>query len=61
MIEGIVVANYLEDSKADLARSALWLAIDGESEEGEASTLTLRTEVAETAPAPLVPTKAAAA
>ncbi|MXZ96215.1 MAG: hypothetical protein F4Y99_09850 [Acidimicrobiaceae bacterium] len=61
MIEGIVVANYLEDSKADLVRSALWLAIDGEGDQGDASTLTLRTEVVETAPAPPVPTKAAAA
>lgn len=50
MIEGIVVANYLEDSKADLVRSALWLAIDGESEEDDASALTLRTDVAVTAP-----------
>ena len=61
MIEGIVVANYLEGARADLVRSALWLAIDGESEEDDASGLTLRTEVAETAPAPPVPTKAAAA
>lgn len=50
MIEGIVVANYLEDSKADLVRSTLWLAIDGEGEEDDASTLTLRTEVAKTTP-----------
>ena len=50
MIEGIVVANYLEDSKADLVRSTLWLAIDGESEEDAASALTLRTEVAAIAP-----------
>lgn len=61
MIEGIVVANYLEDSKADLVRSALWLAIDGEGTEDDAGALTLRTEVAATAPAPPVPTKAAAA
>lgn len=61
MIEGIVVANYLEDSKADLVRSALWLAIDGEGEEGEASTLTLRTEVAATAPPSPPQLKAAAA
>ena len=61
MIEGIVVANYLEDSKADLVRSALWLAVDGEGEDGDVGTLALRTEVAETALAPPVPTKAAAA
>ena len=29
MVEGIVVANYLTGARADLARSALWLAIDG--------------------------------
>ena len=50
MIEGIVVANHLEDSKADLVRSALWLAIDSESEEDDAGALTLRTEVVETTP-----------
>ena len=50
MIEGIVVANYLEDSKADLVRSALWLAIDGEGEEGDVGALTLRTDVAAIAP-----------
>ena len=55
------MANDLEDSKADLVRSALWLAIDGESEEGDAGALTLRTEVVETAAAPPVPAKAAAA
>lgn len=31
MIEGIVVANRLEGARADLARSALWLAVDGDS------------------------------
>ena len=30
MIEGIVVANRLEDARADLARSALWLAVDSD-------------------------------
>ena len=30
MIEGIVVANYLTGARADLARSALWLAVDGD-------------------------------
>ena len=59
MIEGIVVANYLEDSKADLVRSALWLAIDGDNDTGE---LTLRTEAIETVPvAPPQPNAAAAA
>ena len=61
MIEGIVVANCLEGARADLVRSALWLAIDGESGEGNAGALTLRTEVAVTAPAQPVPAKAAAA
>jgi len=62
MIEGIVVANYLEDARADLVRSALWLAIDGDGGEGDAGALTLRTEVAETAPAaPSQPDAAAAA
>ena len=50
MIEGIVVANYLEGARADLVRSALWLAIDGEADEGDASALALRTETVETAP-----------
>ncbi|MYJ29249.1 MAG: hypothetical protein F4072_04600 [Acidimicrobiaceae bacterium] len=31
MIEGIIVANYLAGARADLARSALWLAIDGDA------------------------------
>ena len=31
MIEGIVVANHLTAARADLARSTLWLAIDGEA------------------------------
>ena len=29
MVEGIVVANHLTGARADLARSALWLAVDG--------------------------------
>ena len=58
MIEGIVVANYLEGARADLVRSALWLAIDGDADAGE---LTLRTEIVATAPPPPVPTEAAAA
>ncbi len=60
MIEGIVVANCLEGARADLVRSALWLAIDGESDD-DAGTLTLGTELAESAPASPAPTKAAAA
>ena len=35
MIEGIVVANYLTGARADLARSALWLAVDAEADAGE--------------------------
>ena len=31
MIEGIVVANYLTGARADLARSALWLSVDGDA------------------------------
>ena len=31
MIEGIVVANYLTGARADLARSALWLAVDSDA------------------------------
>ena len=31
MIEGIVVANYLAGARADLARSALWLAVDADA------------------------------
>ena len=37
MIEGIVVANYLTGARADLARSALWLAVDGDATEGPAA------------------------
>lgn len=62
MIEGIVVANYLEGARADLVRSALWLAIDGESGESNTGALTLRTETSEPLPAvPLQPDTAAAA
>ena len=62
MIEGIVVANYLEGARADLVRSALWLAIDGEDGKGDACPLTLRTEVVETAPpSPPQPREATAA
>ena len=31
MVAGIVVANYLTGARADLARSALWLAVDGDA------------------------------
>ena len=31
MIEGIVVANHLSGSRADVARAALWLAVDTEA------------------------------
>ncbi len=61
MIEGIVVANNLEVARADLARSALWLAVDGEGGEGDAGALTLRTEVSETARTPPSQPKEAAA
>ena len=33
MIEGIIVASDFEGARADLARSALWLAVDGDSDE----------------------------
>ena len=58
MIEGIVVANYLEDSKADLVRSALWLAIDGDADAGE---LILRNETSEPIQAASPQSNAAAA
>ena len=32
MVEGIVVANRLEGPRADLARSALWLAVDSDAD-----------------------------
>ncbi len=47
MVEGILVANYLEGSKADVVRSVLWLAIDGDDCIDE---LTLRTETVEAVP-----------
>ena len=47
MVEGILVANYLEGSKADVVRSVLWLAIDGDDCIDE---LTLRTETFEAVP-----------
>ncbi len=47
MVEGIVVSNGLVGARADLARSALWLAVDGEHDPGA---LELRTEVADSAP-----------
>ena len=58
MIEGIVVANHLGGARADLARSALWLAVDGDAEAGE---LAARTEPTHTVPAaPARPDAAAA-
>ena len=51
MIEGIVVANRLEDARADLARSALWLAVDSDVDAGD---LAVRT-----GPTPAVPAAAA--
>ncbi|MCY4069178.1 MAG: hypothetical protein OXE79_08775 [Acidimicrobiaceae bacterium] len=35
MIEGIVVSNSLEAPRADLVRSALWLAVDGAPDDAE--------------------------
>ncbi len=32
MIEGIVVANGLTGAKADMARSALWLAVEPQAD-----------------------------
>ena len=65
MIEGIVVANRLEAARADLVRSALWLAIDGDTDSASDSApgeLALRTETVQTAPAPQPqPSTAAAA
>ncbi len=46
MIEGIVVANHTEGARADLVRSALWLAIDAEADD-EPAQFTLQTEIAE--------------
>ena len=58
MIEGIVVANHLEGARADLARSALWLAVDGDADAGE---FAARTEPTHTVPAaPAQPDAAAA-
>jgi len=31
MVEGVVVANGLSGSRADIARSALWLAVDSDA------------------------------
>lgn len=31
MVEGVVVANGLSGSRADIARSALWQAVDGDA------------------------------
>ena len=58
MIEGVVVANYLAGARADLARSALWLAVDGDADGGEPAA---RTEPTAAVPAALARTDAAAA
>ena len=58
MIEGIVVANHLDGARADLARAALWLAVDGDADDGE---LAARTKPTHTVPAaPAQPDAAAA-
>ena len=58
MIEGVVVANYLAGARADLARSALWLAVDADADAGEPAA---RTEPITAVPAALARTDAAAA
>ena len=58
MIEGIVVANYLAGARADLARSALWLAVAADADAGEPAA---RTEPATAVPAAPARTDAAAA
>ena len=58
MVEGVVVANYLAGARADLARSALWLAVDGDADGGEPAA---RTEPATAVPAAPARTDAAAA
>ncbi len=50
MIEGIVVANHLEGARADLARSALWLAVDGDADAGEFAARTEHTPAVPAAP-----------
>ncbi len=50
MVEGVVVANHLEGARADLARSALWLAVDGEADTGELAARTERTPTVPAAP-----------
>lgn len=42
MIEGIVVTNRLDGARADLVRSALWLAVDGEADQPETPGLASR-------------------
>ena len=58
MVEGIVVANYLDGARADLVRSALWLAVDADADAGE---LAARTEPTPAVPAAPARTDAAAA
>ncbi len=60
MIEGIVVANYLDGARADLVRSALWLAIDADTDT-DAGQLTLQSETMESVPATRPQPNAAAA
>ena len=61
MIEGIVVASRLEGARADLVRSALWLAVEGDAGDADAGALTLRTDAIKTVPAaPLHPNARAA-
>ena len=58
MIEGVVVANHLAGARADLARSALWLAVDAEADSGERAA---RIEPTTAVPAAPARTDAAAA
>ena len=51
MVEGIVVANYLAGARADLARSALWLAVDTDADAGEFAARTDPTTAVPAAPA----------
>ena len=51
MVEGIVVANYLAAARADLARSALWLAVDTDADAGEFAARTDPTTAVPAAPA----------
>ena len=59
MVEGVVVANFLAGARADLARSALWLAVDAEADAGEPAARTEPT-TAPTGPAAPDPAQASA-